>query len=481
VALGSENLLVFGETAAPFVEAVRVGDFTVPTMPGGELWLYYRPPDPALYVSAKDILGADYRAVAERIAGQIVFVGASASGLLDIHATTLGDNVPGVSIHAQALEQILSGAYLTRADWVAGLEILGFLLLGALLVIVVLRLGPLPGLLFGLVALGGAVAASWVAFRQWGLMLDPSFPLLGLAVLYGAMVFFQFTIADADKRQLRRAFGYYVAPSLLSEIERNADRLKLGGERRQMTVMFTDMRNFTSFAERHPSETVLAVLNTMFGALGQRVVEEQGTIDKFIGDSIMAFWNAPIDVPEHARRACVAALGMRRTLGELNARDAFGLGGEPVVIGVGIATGEVLVGNMGLESRFDYSCIGDTVNVASRVEGACKSLGYDIVVTAATRAAAPDLAYLDAGALPLKGKAGRETVFLLVGDEAVARSPAFAALVEAHGRVVAALGTGGDVAAIAACRAQSAAVEPGLAGFYDALTERAADYAAVPV
>lgn len=478
IAMGTENLLVLGETDAPYVEGLRVADFTVPTMSGGELWLYYRPPDPALYVSAKDILGDDYRAVADRVAGRIVLIGTSASGLLDIHGTTLGDNVPGVSIHAQALEQILTGAYLTRADWVSGLEVVGFLLLGLLMVFAVLQLGPLMGLLLGATALGGVAAVSWFAFRSWGLMLDPSFPLLGLAVVYAALVFFQFTIADADKRQIRRAFGYYVAPSLLAEIERNSDRLKLGGERRQMSVMFTDMRNFTNFSEHHTPEKVLAVLNTMFGALGQRVVEEKGTIDKFIGDSIMAFWNAPVDVPDHAARACTAALRMRTTLRDLNDRDAFGLDREPVVIGMGIASGEVLVGNMGLESRFDYSCIGDTVNVASRVEGACKAVGYDIVVTGATRAAAPDFAYLEAGALTLKGKTAREPIFALVGDHEMARSAAFAALAEAHRHALLQLGGEGDAGAIAACVNHCDDVEPGLASFYDALRGRAGDYSA---
>jgi adenylate cyclase len=481
VAMGSENLLVLGETGAPYVEAVRIADFMVPTMSGGELWLYYRPPDPALYVSAKDILGPDYQATADRIAGQIVLIGTSASGLLDIHGTTLGDNVPGVSIHAQALEQIISGVYLTRADWVSGLEVVGFFVLGAVLVFAVLQLGPLLGLLIGAVALGGVAAFSWFAFRSWGLMVDPSFPLIGLTLLYAALIFFQFTIADADKRQIRRAFGYYVAPSLLTEIERNADRLKLGGERREMTVMFTDMRNFTGFSEQHTPEKVLAVLNTMFGSLGQRVVEQQGTIDKFIGDSIMAFWNAPVDVEDHARKACVAALGMRTTLTQLNARDAFALGGEPVIIGMGIATGEVLVGNMGLESRFDYSCIGDTVNIASRVEGACKTVGYDIVVTQGTRAAAPDLAYLEAGAIALKGKAAREPIFALVGDAGVAKTGAFTALAAAHRHAIATLGTADADAAIAECARLCGEVEPGLTPFYAKLADRAGDYAAAPV
>jgi adenylate cyclase len=482
IALGEQNIVVFGETDAPYVEAVRIGGYTVPTMAEGDLWLYYREPDNALYVSARDILGDNFQQMADRISGHIVFIGTSASGLLDIHGTTLGDNVPGVSIHAQALEQMLSETYLTRTDWVSGLEIVGFFLVGALLVLIVLRLGPLAGLLTGAVAFGGVAAFSWYAYRQWGLMIDPSFPLFGLLVTYAALTFFQFVIADADKRQIRRAFGYYVAPSLLAEIERNADRLKLGGEMRDLTVMFSDVRGFTSLSERLPPSGIVTMLNILFSALGRRIVGEMGTIDKFIGDAIMAFWNAPVDVPEHAHRACRAALGMREELRALNARDAFGLGAagadrQAITIGIGIATGPALVGNMGLETRFDYSCIGDTVNTASRVEGACKSVGYDIVVTAETRAAAPEFASLAAGRIALKGKAQPVAIHILVGDAAVAASAAFKALEIEHRRTIAALEDRQDASgSIARCLALCVEVEPGLAAFYEKLASRPEDF-----
>ncbi len=305
----------------------------------------------------------------------------------------------------------MTGTFLTRTDWLAGLEIAGFVLIGLVLVVVVLRVGPLAALVgMGLLILAGLGA--WVLFRRYGLLVDPSFPLLGSFLIYSAMVFLRFAIADGDRRQLRRAFANYVAPALLTQIERSGDRVKLGGEVRELTVMFADVRNFTSISEALSPEALLAMLNTLFGALGAEVTGQFGTIDKFIGDALMAFWNAPVDVEDHAARACAAALGMRRRLVALNAIDAFGrrAGGlEPadLALGIGISTGEALVGNMGLETRFDYSCLGDTVNVASRVEGACKTVGYDIVVVEQTRRAAPDFAYLEAGSLKLKGKTAR--------------------------------------------------------------------------
>ncbi len=267
--------------------------------------------------------------------------------------------------------------------------------------------------------------------------------MFGALVTYGAMVYFQFARTERDRRELRRAFSHYVAPELLTRIERNADQLKLGGEVRQITVMFVDMRGFTSFTEAHSPEETLGMLNRMFGALGDEIVRREGTIDKFIGDSIMAFWNAPVDVADHARRACEAALAMRGTLATLNSDGRL----SGIAIGIGISTGEALVGNMGLESRFDYSAIGDSVNVASRVEGESKLIGFDIVAADATRAAIPDFAWLEAGSVQLKGKARRVPIHILVGDTALAKSAAFTELVAAHTALLA----GGSGAGAALC------------------------------
>ncbi|OEO32029.1 hypothetical protein VW23_013450 [Devosia insulae DS-56] len=483
VAMGISTVVVFGDTAAEgYVDSIRLGDFTVPLTSEGDLWLYYSRPDPDLLVSAADLLGPNYQQLSDRIAGNIVLVGTSASGLLDLHNTTLGDNVAGVTIHAQAVEQILSGTYLSRPDWVAGLEIVGFLALGAFMVVVVLLLGPLVGIAAGALSLTAAIGFSWWMFTTSGIMLDPSYPLIGLTLLYLALVFFRFVTTERAKKQIRRAFGYYVAPSLLSEIEKNGDRLKLGGEVRRITVLFSDMRGFTSLSEKLEPKRILAILNTLFGALGHEIIGRMGTIDKFIGDAIMAFWNAPVDVPDHERKALRSALGMRQKLAELNHTDAFQLrAGKAAVqelgIGIGISTGEALVGNMGLETRFDYSALGDTVNVASRVESACKEVGYDILVADPVRLIVTDFAFLEAGALALKGKAERVVIYLLVGDADLAKSGAFHLLRVTHAEALEALRTGRDTrGAIAECIALSAKLEPGLKKFYELLPGRRMDF-----
>jgi adenylate cyclase len=428
--------------------------------------IYDRVADPALSLHAADILGDDYLKLADEVKGRVILVGTSASGLLDLHATPLNGNIAGVLIHAGVIDQIVKGQYLSRADWVQGLEILIFALAGAALVFVVLRLGPVAGLAVVGTLIVAIIAVAWFAFTERGWQIDATFPVFGAVLVYGTMVYSQFALTEGERKQLRRAFGYYVAPELLTRIEKSADHLRLGGEARQITVMFSDMRNFTSFTEKHTPEETFAMLNTMFGALGDEIVTRSGTIDKFIGDAIMAFWNAPLDVAAHPRLACEAALGMRRRMAELNAREGLG----DIRIGIGLSTGDALVGNMGLESRFDYSAIGDTVNVASRVEGESKAVGFDIVASESTRAAVPEFAWLPAGSVQLKGKAERLPIYVLVGDAAVAQSGVFLELCKAHEELI---GGRGD---LSACAALATEVDPALARFYELVPERTADF-----
>jgi adenylate cyclase len=242
------------------------------------------------------------------------------------------------------------------------------------------------------------------------------------------------------------------------------------------------VRSFTPISERLAPEDLVAFLNRLLGELSRRVTGEDGTIDKYIGDALMAFWNAPLEVPGHQMRACRAALEMRKAVARLNARDAFGFAGRglpPVEIGIGLNCGPALVGNLGSEDRFDYSCVGDTVNVAARVESACKEVGYDIVVTRAVAEGAPGLAYLAAGSIALKGKSAPEPIFVLVGDETLAGSDAFRALKDGHDRIAARLASGGRApvaSALARLAADGEALAPGLGRFYERLSGRRGDF-----
>ncbi len=492
VALGETTMVVFADQIGfGTVESIRLSTppgaqyplfYEIPTTPDGQLWLYYAETPDNLYVSARDILGDNWTDYAPLVQGNIVFVGTSAAGLLDIRGTPLGVDMPGVEIHAQALQQILAGDYLKRADWVGGAELLAFLIIAVVIILVIMVAGPLISFLVGAILLAAVIGASWWAFTARGILVDPSFPLIGTFIVYTLMTFLRFVITDADKRKIRSAFGTYVDPKLLAQIEKSGSKLRLGGETRELSIMFSDVRSFTTVSEDFTPPALVAMLNTLFGALGNCITEQFGTIDKFIGDAIMAFWNAPVDVENHAWRACVAALHMRTKLAELNARDGFrlradGHKSDAIAIGIGISTGEALVGNLGLETRFDYSCVGDTVNVASRVEGACKTVGYDIVIVEATRAAASHLAFLEAGSLSLKGKTNREPIHILVGDENLAATAEFKALEEAHAEAVRELREGRDgEAAIDRCLALITFPDPLLGKFYETMRGRRHDF-----
>lgn len=423
---------------------VKIGDFVVPITAAGELWLYVSHDTTERYISASKVLapGDASPDIRTAIEGSIVFVGTSASGLQDVRTTALGENVPGVSIHAQIVEQILSGRFLSRPDWADGLEILSIAVLGSLLVILTTFVNPAAALACGLLITSFALVASWLAFLYGGLLLDPLAPIVAGSITHFAATAFRFLVIDRERRDVRRAFGHYLSPSLLHRIEHTRYALRLGGDERKLTVMFVDVRNFTQISEEMTPSAVVAFLNTLLDALSHHVIANDGTLDKFIGDSIMAFWNAPIDVPDHAGKAVHAALGMRETLSRLNDSDAFGFGdARRVGIGIGIHTGLACVGNMGAETRFNYTAVGDAVNIAARIESACKDINFDILVSEPTASLLPDCALLEAGALTLKGKSMRTELFAVVGDARLAKSAEFVELQAMHRRLVAALRT----------------------------------------
>ncbi|QFI66756.1 CHASE2 domain-containing protein [Sinorhizobium alkalisoli] len=485
VAQGASTYLLTGATnVADTITLIRVGDFGVPVTAAGELWLYVSPERPERYVSAAEVLApggvsAEARAAIE---GSIVFVGTSAAGLLDIRATALGDNVPGVSLHAQTVEQILSGRFLSRPDWADGLEILSIALAGCLLVLLTTFVSPAVALACGLSITALALVASWLAFVQGGLLLDPLAPIFFGSITHFAATAYRFLVSDRERRVVRRAFGQYLSPSLLYRIEHTRNALRLGGDDRELTLMFVDVRNFTEISERLAPAEVVRFLNTLLDALSHHVIDNEGTLDKFIGDSIMAFWNAPVDVSGHPGKAVHAALAMRDTLARLNGADAFGFGEKrQVAIGIGIHTGLACVGNMGAEIHFNYSAVGDAVNIAARIESACKDIGFDILVSETTAEALGGRALLDAGALPLKGKTTRTRLFAVVGGKALATSPEFFELQRVHGQLIAALQVRSpDMRRfLSMAKLKAAAVAPGLQEFYRRIPRRAEHFPAV--
>lgn len=483
VAQGASTYVLAGVTDVPdTITLVKIGEFVVPVTAAGELWLYVSPDRAERYVSARHVLApggasAETRAAIE---GSIVFVGTSAAGLQDIRTTALGQNVPGVSLHAQTVEQILSGRFLSRPDWADGLEILSIAVAGSLLVLLTTFLTPIIALVCGLLITALAVIASWLAFVYAGLLFDPLAPIVAGSITHFAATAFRFLVTDRERREVRRAFGHYLSPSLLYRIEHTPDALRLGGDDRELTTMFVDVRNFTEISERLTPTEVVRFLNTLLDALSRHVIANEGTLDKFIGDSIMAFWNAPVDVANHGRKAVDAALGMRETLARLNATDAFGFGKEEKVgIGIGIHTGVAYVGNMGAETRFNYSAVGDAVNIAARIESSCKNVGFDILVSETTAGLLPGCALLEAGALPLKGKSTRTKLFAVIGDESVAASAEFAELQTVHRRLIEALRSRSAASRklLSAAKLKAGGLAAGLTEFYNRISRRSDHFA----
>jgi adenylate cyclase len=276
---------------------------------------------------------------------------------------------------------------------------------------------------------------------------------------------------------VRSAFSHYVAAPLVEELARNHDKLKLGGETREVSLLFADVRSFTTLSEGLTAEELIRFLNELFTPLTEVILAERGTIDKFMGDAVMAFWNAPLADPHHASNACRAALRMQEELIGLNASwaEAAAQRGEvavPVRIGIGLNTGECCVGNVGSPQRFDYSILGDVVNVASRLEETTKTYRCPIIAGERTAMEAPEMAFLEIDAAKMRGKERSERIFALIGDEAVAASARFRELHKAHAKLQQAMRAGDSAAVREALKACSALAWTEIAPLYEALKSR---------
>ena len=413
------------------IESIRVGDFEIPTSEQGTFSVYYRRDTPELYVSAaRMISGTERETLRPLINGNIVLIGTSAVGLVDIRTSTLGEAIPGVSVHAQALEQIMSGNFLFRPEWAAAGEMLAVVALGLLISLFTTLLRPLPLLVSVMLVAAAFVQTVVIAFRNHGLLLDLTFPVLAVATIFLSTIAFRLLVTDREGRQIRRVFGQYVAPAVLAEIEKNPKSLKLGGETRDVTVMFVDIQNFTPLGEKLSPEQLVHIVNGVLSTCSRAILENGGTIDKYIGDAVMAFWNAPIAKADHQYHAALAALAMITKLETFNALDDTKSvlepkGLWPISVRVGLASGSAIVGNMGSLERFDYSVLGETVNIASRAEGTCKQIGTNILIAGQIAYRTTNLALLSVGAVEMKGKSVRIPTHAVLGDEAFCSSQQF--------------------------------------------------------
>ena len=479
----------FGDTASVGLEAIRVGALDVPTTAQGEMWVHFTEPVADRVVSAGRILSAgaeDLTGIRPLIAGHIVLVGATAEGLFDIRATPLNRQEPGVMIHAQALEQMILQHHLVRPDWAEGVEVVGLVVVGLAVTGLTIVAGPFWSAVGGIGVLGGLAGLSWYGFDSHGLLLDPVYGAAVVVLVYIAVAVGRWTQTERRRRSIRAAFSRYLSPDLVAQFAESGEVPRLDSDTRELTIMFSDIRGFTSLSERLKAQPtrLIAEINGILGPVTDAIHAERGTVDKYMGDCVMAFWNAPLAVDDHAAAAYRAALAMRAEVVALNTRRraAAEAAGDTVLaldMGIGVNTGEVTVGNMGSTRRLDYSVIGDAVNLAARLEGLSKHYGVAIVVGADTHDAVKGrFAALELDLVAPKGKTEGIRVYALLGDAALADEAAFVALRQAHDRMIAAYrSVDPDEAetALAACRA---ALDPlsrlGIGGLYDLYDRRIA-------
>ncbi len=579
---GASGETAFGQHTG--LNSIRIGQFIVPTDANGQTLMYYTGAQPGRSIPAWQILQDDFDA--DRVAGQIVLVGTSAAGLLDLRATPLNPATPGVEVHAQLIEQILAGDFLQRPDYAFGVELVYMLVLGLLLVVLLPLVGAWWSFAVGALASTAAIGTSWFAFTGAGWLFDPVFPTVRVFVVFLSATIISYLRSESEKRQVRDAFGRFLSPVMVERLAEHPEELKLGGEERNMSVMFSDIRGFTALAERFKDDPqgLTTLINRFLTPMTDEVLAFGGTIDKYIGDCLMGFWNAPLDDEHHAKNACHAALAMLQALDRLNAelaaesrtgggaaaatagndggaagegdapadsfehlklraeqgsaraqymlgkawRDGNGVAADMVeaarwfllsaeqdyakaqrhignryahgegvtqdavaaimwlnlaaghglvtaeasldevlrsaspedrneaerhirtwqprtdansvirfAMGIGISTGNCVVGNMGSTTRFDYSLLGDPVNLAARLEGQTKNYGVGIIIGEGTRELAPEFAALELDLIAVKGRREAVRIYGLLGAREMAESEEFNVLSERHRQMLA--------------------------------------------
>jgi len=363
----------------------------------------------------------------EDIEGRIILVGTSAPGLLDLRSTPVDAAVPGIDIHAQVLEHLLTGRFLERPDYAVALEEFVILVLGIMLALALPRASAIASAAIGLLTIGLVLMGGWAAFRYANVFIDPSYPALVLGCMTAGFTWYTYHTTEAQRTQIRNAFGQYLAPALVEQLAQSPEKLVLGGEERELTILFSDVRGFTAISEFYKDDPqgLTSLMNRLLTPLTNTIVDHEGTIDKYIGDAVMAFWNAPLNVPDHELQACAAALDMMGRLDVLNRerQEEAKSAGQPVLpfrIGIGINTGRCVVGNIGSDLRFNYSVLGNPVNVASRLEGQTKFYGVPIIIGSRTAAKAKEkFAILELDLIAVKGKTEPETIYALLGRDEI--------------------------------------------------------------
>ncbi len=388
--------------SSQYLEALRIGPVRIPVDERVQAYVPFRGRTPSFtYISATDIMRGTADPAA--LAGKVALVGTSAPGLKDLRVTPVGAADPGVEVHANLISGMLDGRVKHKAPYYNGIHAVLLLLIAGVLGFGAARLSPLAN---GALALGLMAAVTALAFGLWSVnfVMPLGTPVLFTALLFLLLTFYGYFIESRNARQVSKQFGEYIPPELVDELAANPAAASMKGQKRNMTVLFSDVRGFTTISEKMDSEQLSDLMNEFLTPMTKVIQQHRGTIDKYMGDAIMAFWGAPLKDEEHAAHALQAGLDMIQALRNLDA--SFEARGWPkLYIGVGLNTGDMTVGNMGSEFRRAYTVMGDPVNLGSRLESLTKEYGVYFIVSDATRNAGPkDWAYRELDFVKVKGK-----------------------------------------------------------------------------
>jgi len=395
------------------LEGLRIEGFTIPVDAGAAILVPFRGKQGSFnYISASDVLNGTTEP--EKLKNKIVIFGATAAGLLDSRATPVQSLYPGVEVHANVLSALLDETIKSRPNYIFAAEFTELLLIGLLAVVVFPRVSIIASAVIFGVVLAGGIAANFYCWAVLNIDTMLAVPFTLLCLLYGVQIFFGFFLESRKKKQLSEMFGQYVPPELVEQMSRSDEAFSLQGESREMTVFFSDVRGFTTISETMAPHDLCELINAIFTPVTQLIHDSQGTIDKYIGDAIMAFWGAPMHDPHHAAHAVQSSLAIIKMLDVM--QEGFKARNWPVIdMGIGMNTGTMSVGNMGSQFRMAYTVMGDAVNLGSRLEGLTKQYGVKIIVSETTQQAAPDFIYRELDRVRVKGKHKPITIYEPLG------------------------------------------------------------------
>lgn len=399
--------------------ALHLGEKTIPIDYRGLALLNYRGGTGSFHtVSFVDVLRGEVSP--DLLRDRIALIGPTATGIFDLRVTPFDAVLPGVEIHANAISNILEGDFLQKPFWMLLFDMLSLLAIGLALG---LFLAPLPSFFSGAIAVAVSAGYFWLAdYMLWqqGIWLTTVYQVANILLGFVTIMFFKYMTEEKKKKEIRNAFQFYLNPEVVDEVIKDPDRLRLGGEKKELSILFSDIRGFTSISEKLDAQDLSALLNEYLTPMTNLVFDYKGTLDKYIGDALMAFFGAPLAYTDggHAWRSCHVAIQMLDELTKL--QDGWREQGLPELdIGIGINTGECSVGNMGSAQRFDYTVLGDAVNLAARLEGTNKMYGTRILISEFTLAAAGDRIYTrEIDAVRVKGKLDPVRIYELMGKEA---------------------------------------------------------------